>query len=632
MQKYIINVCLSTCLVILSGDVALAAKKKPKPLGQPIQESQLFSTTIKIKNGKKQTEKAIKCFGTVAGQTKNHQTKGLLFLAYGKIAKKSVGAKKKQYENLAKLGKKSCVSPSFASLDEYKGTFGLKEARTLYNRFAFGGTTQQINLAVAEGLNKTVERLTNYIEEPGIDAAEKDLQCDGYFAPHPQNRTCNALNKNDLAMDGVIIGSHYRMLKSANPFFEKVFFWIHDERLSTSTNALGSWEYYAIKEYISSVRNLARGGSYKQYMRDMMYDELMHLKYLDGESNSGYSPNENFAREFLELGTTGPKNRLGNPVYSNQDVAYAALVFTGWSMDCENGQCNASFNFNNHYAGTKIIFDDTPYRAVITNPNPNSPIGAFEEMELLLDAVFNHPRTAEHLAEDIWKEFINSHPTEGGIKELAELIRDSNYELLKVLRIVMKSRAMFDQGSKLDLIKHPIDLVIGFLRTTGLPVHYREISNILNSLGQRLLRPDTVFGWDEKILADEARVLNWRNKLLPLIQQNDDDFEEAGYDLHARFLYDYPGTQVLIQRVADQLNVELNQVQLNRLIEYMDYVMELCTWGHQTQCAAGQSYLGQGVYFLKRNQYDPHIDSGNWKNKLKGLIALIAMLPDYRMK
>ncbi len=608
-------------LVIALPHHAYAKKKKGKSPGVAVDESQFFDAEVSP-GGKGSGKVKIQCMGNTPGQTKV-TGKGMFFNSFPKLAKKASGKKRDKFKKLAKLGKDACKNPIFLSLDEYKGPFGFAEARMLYDRFAFSATPGEIDAAVAKGLKGTVNSLMTFVSEPGLDAVVKDLECDGRLPDDPNNETCDPNDPNDFSQTGVRKGQIYRMMNTQNRFFEKMFMFLHDERLSISTSKLGWCEQHSLFNYMSAVRNAARTGNYLQYMKDLQTSLFMRFVWLDG-AYPGSNPNENWAREFWELGTVGPKDLKGLPVYSSLDIANSALAMSGWDVNYfenafDHGYCDASFTPSQHAGGPKTIFAGTPYQAVVYDDDD------------VIEATFNHPRTAEHLAEDIWKEFVNPYATPAIIKEVAEEIRANGYNILPVIKKIMVSKALFDDKSRKSLIKQPIDLFLGFLRQTGFPEDVHGVDYYLSRLDQRPLRAPTVFGWDEVHLAGEGYVMEWRNVALDFVQWGDEDLIEKGYNLHAQFLSNPPATDQLIRRTADRFNVSLNDAQVASLVQYMNYNLEDCDWGHQSECAAGQSYQGLGQDYLDKDLFDPDAASDNWW-KIRGVIGTLVMLPDYRMK
>ncbi len=562
--------------------------------------------------------------------------------------RKSIQKKLSLATKLERLGKKACKTATapltdnptnkkqeFHSLARYKGTFGPIEAKILYNRFGFGGTQSQINDAVASGLEATVNKLLTPVSEPALENQISDMTCDTWLIDDPDagssNRTCDPTLVNDFSTTGFRQGVIHRFVHSQNPFFQKFAFFLMDERLATSYRVLDSCERHALKSYLNIVYQAAYSGNYLQYMRGLNNDHLMHFKWLDGGTNRGgigNSPNENWAREFWELGTVGPTGLDGKPVYSDLDVAQAALAFTGWDITGQtiNGEwtCLAGFVPLLHTSGPKRVFAGTPYQAIVSSA------------EDLLQATFRHPRTAEHLAEDIWKEFINPFATPAEILELAAIIRAHNYNLIPVMKQVMMSKAVFAQKSRGSLLKHPIELFIGLVKTTGFPFYYRSYNSLLNRLEQKAFDPDTVFGWDVRYLAGEQLQVEWWKVIIDYFINRDIEelFEEYNFSYYDRFirtLYNQgQGTsESVIQRVTQEFGLELNAAQLGQLNQLMNYY--LTTSGCPSQCG-GLSYR------LVRDQFDSHPESDesgfewNGQRKIRSLIAAITELPEYRVK
>lgn len=617
---------------LLVTDLVFAKAKGPKQKkkvvwGTIVTQDQLLSVQIPLKDGKKTRRYSSLCLNRTPGTV--YKTKNVIY--FRSYAKQATELRKKNardpkislFKKLAKAGASLCVNPPAPpnlSLRPYTGTFGEEEARILYDRFGFGGTPEEIAQAVGLGLQRTIQLMTTSVLEPSLDAVEADLRCDGRFSNDPDNETCDPNDPNDFSTTGARYALYYRILHAQRPFFEKLFFFLHDERLSASVNALDSCERYAFLDHIAMIRKAAFSGDYRTYMRDWNYDLMGHLEWLDGASNNKEGPNENYAREFWELGTVGPTDLGGSPVYSDIDIARGALAFTGWRIEGYNLNnryiCLPSFVPGLHAPGPHTIFDGTPWRAEVS------------DSDTMLDATFRHPRTAESLAQDLWKEFINPDATPDTIRIVANHIRENNYNLVATLRILMGSEALFSPKSRKALIKHPVEKLLGFMRTTGIPADIRYIDWWLEDLNQRPTLPPSVFGWDEKRLAGEAFVLEGRNVFLSLLTQDSDDWKtDYGYDFHQRFLATLPVGPIpaldLVNRLSTWLNVPLNQPQKNRLAEYLDFDLERC---YNTSQCGGQRYR------LIRDVFDPFPTSDNWNYKLRGALIALTNMPNFSLK
>jgi hypothetical protein len=620
-----------------------------------VKKSQLKKTSISIKIGKRLKKYNISCLKTTPGTAKLVKKK-LIFTSFRDAELKlkrsrqtaSVKSQIQINKSLHKEGTKACKilqnppsdsppspNPDHLSLEPYTGSFGIDEVHLLYNRFGFGATQSDMQNAINSGLAATIDRLLTPVSEPEIDSAVNDMTCDNWLSSDPnpdnQNTTCSSSNINDFSRTGIRTGLLYRFINSKNTFFNRLAFFLMDERMATSHNAARDCEKHAIKTYLSSIFNAAYSGDYIQYMRSMNNDHLLHLRWLDGGTNRGGiagTPNENYAREFWELGTVGPTALDGSDVYGDLDIAQSALAFTGFDIDESyvngNWLCLSVYVPMFHTNGPKTIFIGKPYQSVV------------DSAEDVLQATTRHPRMAEHLAEDIWKTFINPYATSVQIQNLAQLIRNNNYNLIPVFRTIMSSKAVFAPASRRSLIKHPLDIVIGFTRNTGFPLYYRNYDYLLQRLEQQVLNAPSVFGWDEKYLSGQQMQIEWWNAFVDnFININTTQVKQStGWSYYDRFVSDlYNSGQrsslSVITRVAQDLGVAINSTQISELDQLMNYY--LTRSGCPSSCG-GLSYR------LIRNQYDTNplaAESGydwNGQRRIRLLITALMELPEARLK
>lgn len=211
-------------------------------------------------------------------------------------------------------------------------------------------------------------------------------------------------------------------------------------------------------------------GNYGTLLREVAKDPAM-LLYLDGHTNTKESPNENFAREVLELFT------LGRGYYTHADVVEAAKAFTGWGINKQGKFIN---DITQHDNSIKTFLGQR---------------GNFNG-DQIINILLKHPRTAEVIAEKMWKEFINiSTPNPRTVKRWAKVFRDANYNTSTLLRAVLTSEEFWDKRNRGTLIKSPIQLAIGTLRTLPYKLPRRGIERSLNILGQGVFKHPSVKGW-----------------------------------------------------------------------------------------------------------------------------------------
>jgi uncharacterized protein (DUF1800 family) len=212
-------------------------------------------------------------------------------------------------------------------------------------------------------------------------------------------------------------------------------------------------------------------GNFATLLRAIARDPAM-LLYLDGAQNRASQPNENFARELLELFT------LGEGHYAEADIKAAARAFTGWGLDRETG----GFRF---YPGAH-------------DRNSKTFLGRSGDLDGgdILDILLAQPRTAEFVVAKLWREFVSLKPDDGEIRRLAGVLRGANYELRALLKAMFASQAFRDPASRGNLIKSPVELIVGTVRVLGLPVPEKtRLVRAMQAMGQVPFEPPNVKGW-----------------------------------------------------------------------------------------------------------------------------------------
>lgn len=212
-------------------------------------------------------------------------------------------------------------------------------------------------------------------------------------------------------------------------------------------------------------------GNFGALLHAIARDPAM-LLYLDNARSRKQAPNENFARELLELFTLGEGN------YTEADMKEAARAFTGWSIDRDSGAFR--FRAPQHDGGEKRI------------------LGRRERFDgdQVIDLLLEQPQTARLVVGKLWRHFISDRPQPAEVECLAAIFRNSGYELKPLLAALFESEAFWDPANRGRLIKSPVDFVVGTLRLFDLPVRKdRDLAWISRRLGQDLFEPPNVKGW-----------------------------------------------------------------------------------------------------------------------------------------
>lgn len=257
------------------------------------------------------------------------------------------------------------------------------------------------------------------------------------------------------------------LLETKSPFLERMtLFWHNhfpsDIQKTTQTSMLYQQNLMLRKNAL---------GNFGQMLHNIARDPAM-LLYLDGFVSTKEEPNENFARELLELFTVG----IGN--YNENDMREAARAFTGWTIDPRNGLYR--FNAADHDTGVKTFLGKR---------------GNFKG-EDIINIVLQHPRTAETIAKKMWHEFISiAKPDQRVIHQWASAFRNSNYDIKALMNQVLNSDAFWHKANRGALIKSPIELTIGTLRTLPYKLGRTDLPHNLNIMGQGVFAHPSVKGW-----------------------------------------------------------------------------------------------------------------------------------------
>ena len=348
---------------------------------------------------------------------------------------------------------------------------GEEGARHLLNRAGFGAAPAEVEAFAPLERGEAVERL--------LDGALRDATLappafvDTAFVPFYRVRRMSADERAEERRKLVAEGFELRawwlreMLATPSPLTERMTLFWHGH-FATSQRKV---RYGQLMYRQNTLLRREALGNFATLLHAIARDPAM-LVYLDNAGNRRQAPNENFAREVMELFT------LGEGHYTEADVKEAARAFTGWSLDRDTGQ----FVFRRlwHDDGEKTVLGKT---------------GRFDGDDVL-DILLARPETAQFVAAKLWRELVSPEPDAREVKRWAAIFRESHYEVKPLLRAILTSDAFWAQGSRATLVKSPVDLIAGTLRTSGLrPFELRPTVLACAALGQNLFSPPNVKGW-----------------------------------------------------------------------------------------------------------------------------------------
>ena len=257
-----------------------------------------------------------------------------------------------------------------------------------------------------------------------------------------------------------------RMVRSNRPLVEKMTLFWHDHFATSEQDT----------PLMLAQNRLLRShalGSFRALLRGVTRDPAMQL-FLSLADSTKEHPNENYARELMELFTLGRG-------YSERDVREAARALTGYrSRWSDKGFGGIRYEPDEHDDGVKRILGKK---------------GRFG-VDDVLDIVCDHPRHAPFLVSKLWGFFIATPPSPATVRALAATYRRSGLQIKPVVRQILSHPALYRNLDAPDLVKAPVVYIAGALRTTGSHVNDDYPVWLSAMMGQQLFRPPSVAGWD----------------------------------------------------------------------------------------------------------------------------------------
>ncbi|BFT69992.1 DUF1800 family protein [Paenibacillus sp. P36] len=321
-------------------------------------------------------------------------------------------------------------------------------------RAGFGGAESEVNACVALGREETVRRLIagEALTETAALTPFDQLSADSKKALDP-------LQLGDQQMYWL-----YRMVNSSAPLIEKMTLFWHGHFATAN---------YKVKNVTLMVQQneLFRKyalGNYKELVLAIGKDPAMMI-WLDVNRNKKNKPNENYAREVMELFT------LGIGQYTETDVKEAARAFTGWTYNEKENK--VAFNPKQHDNDSKMLLGEK---------------GNLDGDEAI-DIIFHQKSAATFLALKLLKYFATDNPSDNWVQQVAKLITEKA-TIGEVLHDLLLSDDFYNPDLRLSLIKTPADYVAGILKTTQLHVA-KGHAQAMRKMGQELFSPPDVAGW-----------------------------------------------------------------------------------------------------------------------------------------
>lgn len=260
------------------------------------------------------------------------------------------------------------------------------------------------------------------------------------------------------------------MLSTSSPAGERLLL-IWSNHFVSAYSSLNE-EVHALYNQHMMLRDKGHG-NFRDLLRAVIRDAAM-LNYLDNNNNREEQPNENLARELLELFV------LGEGHYTEKDIKEVARALTGYSYS-QLRDFEYRFEPWNHDDGSKTILGR---------------VGRFNADDVI-DILLDTDAASIFIVETFWQYYISDFEQDrAAIEALASAWRDTDYEIRELVRLMLSSEAFWDPRYRGTIVKSPVDLMIGTLRSGGrLPEWWPTLSGQLEGLGQHLFEAPNVAGW-----------------------------------------------------------------------------------------------------------------------------------------
>jgi uncharacterized protein (DUF1800 family) len=433
----------------------------------------------------------------------------------------------------------------------------------LLRRAAFGVTNDRLNQFKGKSPREVIDWLTSY--DPMKDRFDDlAMELEGFA--------------NLDRPDTVASYWFYRMLNSPQPLQERIALFWHN-RFATSAAKVGSGRLMNVQ-----IRTFRRTGlgSFRELVISMGRDPAM-LIWLDGQANARGKPNENYAREVMELFTLG----IGN--YTEHDVKQLARAFTGWRVEGEASAFDPK------------LFDDGEKEILGKRGNFDS--------ESAIDLLLAQPAAPKYLARNLLKEFVHPEPTLEQVKHYAQRLIDHKWEIKPVLSEMLASRMFFSHWAYRSRIKCPVELVVGAAWAVGGKVSADFLREQSTRLGQTLLAPPNVKGWpgEETWINSNTMMLRFNFALAIATQRNSNE---------------------LVRR--SELETWLKNKQIKNADDVLTYYSRLLLDGQLPTDAQAKflDYLNRDA----RNRPAPFkLTADTINTKVRGLLHLMMTMPEYQL-
>lgn len=414
-----------------------------------------------------------------------------------------------------------------ASLTPISGTLGVQNASHLLRRATFGMTLPDLQYFSGITVTAAIQELL----QPQI---APDLPIDYLTGTDWVYPNSSHPNHSNQTISKFTSAWWMENMRASGTNLTERMIWFYHTHFPVIISRIETRQQFSL-DYLRLLRFYALG-NYKDLAKAICIDNAM-LVHLDGNLNEKSAPQENFAREFLELFTVGKGPQVGPNDYTNfteDDVKALTKALTGWGIDTTYQTIDPITGLptgkvkNNLGTSTRHDVSDKQFSAAFNNTliqstgviGSNATIqGVYTELDDVIDMIFASPHAARNICRRIYRQFVYFDITDeietDIIGPLATILEQNNFEIIPVLETLLASEHFYDVDNAISednnigaIIKSPIDLIIGTMRlfelsipdkTNDLENHYelyRQLLIHLDAEGLKFFEPFDVAGYN----------------------------------------------------------------------------------------------------------------------------------------
>lgn len=437
----------------------------------------------------------------------------------GKLRKASGKKKLQSLKDKVKAGTDACLNPESDDPNDGGSTSLTKLTRPLTRT-----DIQYLLDKAALGLSSREEYLVDIGLNQGIDALVDELMAQHAEPAGLMDRVADRLD-GQMGLTTTQTPSGQRgalldlMINTTNPYQEKFALFLQSV-WTVSGDVIGDETFrHTFWTYYNRLRTFAYGNSSVVDLGVEITKDPLMLIYLNNELNVRWNPNENYARELMELFTMGPTNSDGQANYTETqpdgsgDIATAARMLTGWrvSLNYQINELVASYVDSRHKVGPHTMFPGTPYQFT------------GENYEDLVRGIFaHHPGAKQYYASEILKMYLTPNPPRALVEQFADVIASNGFRLQDAMSSLLKSEAFYD-GAYKDTV--PLNSLEFAAKTARIMELYNGVNASnqeyqLQKMGLFFNMPPSVFWYNPNTWSSSSIALEKANWVAYILDDN----------------------------------------------------------------------------------------------------------------